>query len=154
MKILSVYGSRSRCLTKVTGLSRTKQSFAAEADINNIMRRYATTGVLVDPASALSGRKLIYGDFSNYDFRAHQTHIAAIRQSFDMLPADVRRRFDNDPACLIDWLSDESNKEEAIKLGLRVQDAPVNEPAPAPEVPPAPVPPVSGEPVKSPDPAA
>ena len=37
--------------------SRTKQSFAQEADVNNIMRRYIQTGVLIDP-STVSARRV------------------------------------------------------------------------------------------------
>lgn len=149
VKILSRYSDRERVPTVCSGLSRTKQAFKDESDINNIVRRYNKTGVMTDGVS--SGRVPMFGDFTGYDYRAYQTYIATVRQSFDLLPAELRRRFDNDPALLIDWLSDESNKDEAIKLGLRVQDAPVNEPATAPELPKDPVPAVSPEPVKSPD---
>jgi len=37
------------------------------------------------------------------------------------LPSDVRKRFSNDPAELIDFLADKKNDEEAIKLGLKIK---------------------------------
>jgi phage internal scaffolding protein len=44
------------------------------------------------------------------------------------LPAQIRSRFDNDPAKLIDFLENEQNHDEAIKLGL------VNPPGEMPQV--------------------
>jgi len=44
------------------------------------------------------------------------------------LPADLRARFDNDPAQLIQFLENSDNKDEAIKLGL------VNKPEDLPQV--------------------
>lgn len=49
-------------------------------------------------------------------------------ESFDALPADVRFRFANDPVVLARWIGDESNKDEAIRLGL----IPKPEPVPVP----------------------
>ena len=37
---------------------------------------------------------------------------------FDNLPSDVRNRFNNNPAQLLDFVADPENKEEAIELGL------------------------------------
>ena len=34
------------------------------------------------------------------------------------LDANVRKRFHNDPAELIDFVSDEKNRDEAVRLGL------------------------------------
>ena len=48
------------------------------------------------------------------------------------LPSRVRRRFDNDPAELMEFLADEANREEAVMLGLIEKEEPV-QPAPAPE---------------------
>ena len=37
-------------------ITMTHQSFAKDADMNNIMAKYAVTGVLVDPLNVDSGR--------------------------------------------------------------------------------------------------
>lgn len=37
---------------------------------------------------------------------------------FDLLPAAVRDKFQNDPAQLFDFVMDAGNRDEAIKLGL------------------------------------
>ena len=43
------------------------------------------------------------------------------QQSFESLPSELRGRFENDPAKLIDFLSDERNNAEAVKLGLKLE---------------------------------
>ena len=98
--------------------SMTQQQFKDEADINNIMARYQKTGVLVDPLTQ-STRKPMFDDFSELgDFRDHQQAVIDAQELFMQLPSRVRARFQNDPAELLQWLSDPANKDEAIELGL------------------------------------
>ena len=40
---------------------------------------------------------------------------------FMTYPAEVRERFDNDPALMIDFLADKGNRKEAEDLGLVVK---------------------------------
>lgn len=98
--------------------SLTQQHFAEECDINNIVEKYLISGVLGDPLASPSVSPM-YGDYSSVeDFHYAQTIIAHATQAFDLLPAALRKRFNNDPAQLLSFLEDESNLEEAIKLGL------------------------------------
>ncbi|WNK14677.1 MAG: internal scaffolding protein [Microvirus sp.] len=94
--------------------SMTQQSFAAECDINTIVRMFGVTGEL--PSGV---RMPTYGDFSGvFDFHSAVNAISAARESFDQMPAEVRYRFHNDPAEFVDFCSAEANRDEAIKLGL------------------------------------
>jgi len=134
--------------------SRTKQSFRDAADINSIVAKARKTGILGDPTS-IGSRKAVFGDFSSSgDFMAVQNRLVAVRNAFDELPSDVRLKFNNDPASLIDFMADSRNDAEAIKLGLKPKPAPAPDPAPvAPVVAPtnpAPVP----APVSIPEPKA
>ena len=100
--------------------SLTQQHFAEECDINNIVERYLISGVLGDPLASPSAEPM-YGDYSSVsDFHAAQNLIAEATQTFDLLPASLRKRFDNDPAKLLAFLEDDSNREEAVKLGLLI----------------------------------
>ena len=54
-----------------------------------------------------------------------------IQDDFMELPAQLRSRFNNDPAELIDFLGKEENREEATKLGL-VAAKPISEPSETP----------------------
>lgn len=98
--------------------SLTQQQFKEECDINNIIARYETTGLLTDPLHP-GTRIPQFGDFSNVpDYLHAQTIIARTREAFEALPSKIRDRFDNDPALMLEFLQDESNREEAVKLGL------------------------------------
>ena len=92
----------------------TQQHFKDECDINNILRQFNVTGLL--PESPLSPR---YGDFTGIgDYHTALNRVIAAEDEFMALPAQIRSRFDNDPARLIDFLENQENKDEAIKLGL------------------------------------
>ena len=107
-------------------VSMTKQAFADECDINQIMKRMQATAV--DPYMDNSARGT-FGDASNvYDFAEAMNIVIEAEHNFSQLPATIRDRFGNDPAVLLEWLGHEDNREEAIKLGI-VNPPPV-EPAP------------------------
>lgn len=100
-------------------VSKTKQSFSKEANINNIMARYAKTGVLVDPATINAGRIPQYGDFTDgAEFLDMQNRIATAHQNFELLPSNIRSMFDNSPEKLLDFVSNEENLEACQELGL------------------------------------
>jgi phage internal scaffolding protein len=44
--------------------------------------------------------------------------VIAAQDEFEALPAQIRARFDNDPANLIEFLENENNRPEAEELGL------------------------------------
>ena len=91
-----------------------QQHFKDECDINNILRQFNVTGLL--PESTISPR---YGDFTGIvDYHSALNQVIAAEDEFMRLPAQTRARFNNDPAQLIDFLDQEENKNEAIKLGL------------------------------------
>ena len=91
-----------------------QQHFKDECDINNILRQFNVTGLL--PETPLSPR---YGDFTGIgDYHTALNRVIAAEHEFMALPAQIRSRFDNDPAKLIDFLENQENKDEAIKLGL------------------------------------
>lgn len=111
--------------------SRTAQQFAAEADINEMLRRYQSAGVAYDPAAiARAAARPVFADLTSVpvDFQEAQNLIIQAREAFEGLGSSVRDRFANDPAKLFEFLSKEENNEEAYKLGLKVrpvQPAPV-----------------------------
>lgn len=97
--------------------SLTQQHFKDECDIDCILKRYDSTGFLVDPLAVR--RPVQFGDFSGVeDYQASMNRLSRIQEYFDGLPAGLRLRFGNDPAQLVAFLADERNSEEAVKLGL------------------------------------
>jgi len=96
-------------------VSRTKQSFREEADINTIMRRYLRTGILESQARGVPR----YGDFTSAeDYHACMTRVRQAEELFMTLPAEVRDHVDNDPRKLLDLVFDPSRVDEARELGL------------------------------------
>jgi phage internal scaffolding protein len=94
--------------------SLAQQHHKDECDINNILRQFNITGML--PESPLSPR---YGDFSGIsDYHTAMNRVIAAQDEFDALPAQIRARFDNDPANLIEFLENSDNRSEAEQLGL------------------------------------
>ncbi len=99
-------------------VSKAIQSFAKEVNINNIIKRYKKTGILVDPLTG-NARVPFFGDFSSgADLLEVQSKIAKVKETFACLPADVRDRFKNDPSVMLDFVNDPKNLVEAVKLGL------------------------------------
>lgn len=94
--------------------SLAQQHFKDECDINNILRQFNITGLL--PQSPLSPR---YGDFTGIgDYHTALNRVIAAQEEFEALPAQIRARFENDPAKLIEFLEDDNNRPEAESLGL------------------------------------
>ena len=110
-----------------------QQNFKEECDINNIVRNFGLTGEL--PGQTISPQ---YGDFTGVlDYHSAVNAVLAAQDQFMELPAQMRSRFDNDPAKLIDFLQNEENREEAIKLGLVAAPISVETETPIGEVKPA-----------------
>jgi phage internal scaffolding protein len=104
-----------------------QQNFKDECDINYIVRQFGLTGEL--PGKPLSPQ---YGDFTGVlDYHSAVNAVLAAQDDFMELPAQLRSRFNNDPAELIDFLANEENREEATKLGL-VAAKPISEPSETP----------------------
>lgn len=117
---------------------RTKQSFKAECDINNIMAKYQRTGLL----EAVNQHQAQYGDVTGVDFQSAMQTVALANQMFMDMPSSIRKRFANDPGEFLAFVNDENNRDEAIKLGL------IPKPETEPKAPAAPEGPSNAPPAK------
>ena len=98
----------------VSGPVLTQQNAKDECDINIIVEK-AKRGADLSQLE----RRPIYGDFTNLpDYRTALIMVNQARDAFMALDANVRKRFGNDPAMMLDFLNDPNNREEAVKLGL------------------------------------
>lgn len=109
---------RNRVRSDFTGRKKiTKQSFAKQADINYIVRKYNKTGELTTGFS--SERMAKFGDFATgEDLLSSMIKISKAQTAFLELPPKLRARFNNSPAQMIDFLGKAENTVEAIELGL------------------------------------
>lgn len=102
------------------------QAAAEEADINTIVRRFGLTGELPQDLEMPQP-----GDFSGAgDFHSSMNVVRAAQEEFLRVPADIRARFLNDPARLMAFLDDSSNRDEAIRLGFIIPSSPPPSPEP------------------------
>lgn len=107
-----------------------QQHFADEVDINTLVRRFHLSGEMPEGVRAVT-----YGDFTGIsDFHTAANAIAVARENFEAMPAEVRRRFDNDPQRFVAFCSDESNLDELRRMGLAVPKAVLEAPAPVVDV--------------------
>lgn len=107
--------------------SVTQQDDATEADINVIVGRFIKTGQLPNVTM-----QPLSGDFVTApDFRDIQERLRIANEAFAEVPAEIRKRFGNDPAEFIDFASKKENLPELRKLGLAMPEkAPPKEPDP------------------------
>lgn len=103
-------------------VSLTKQADAEAADINYIMRRYERTGELPE----MIRQDAQYGDFSDAPtFMEAQSIVSHALSQFSALSAEVRAKFQNDPARMLAFVDaasgDPKKKEELYDLGLAVR---------------------------------
>jgi len=127
---------RERVLTEVGEFSMTKQSFQEESDVNAVMRKYLSTGVIPE----LRPGEPRYGDFtSGLDYFECLTRVRDAERIFLALPVQVQVACDHDPRKLLDlvYSTDPADRKRAEDLGLvpRAKIEPPAEPAVAPAAP-------------------
>jgi len=123
----------------------TKDSFKDECDINNIIKRFLRGETI--PAFVPG----VFADVSHYgDYREMRQQMREADEYFETLPAEIRERFNNSTAELLDAVADPNRKEELQQLGLfppeLPSDAPGATPPPPPTASPAPPTGAGGQP--------
>lgn len=107
-----------RVVTITNEQSLTDQSQKKACDINEIVRRYKKTGQLTHTTE----RQPLYQDVSKIpDLIGALEQVTKAQEAFMSIPSQLRKRLNNDPANLIEYLNDSKNDEEAIKLGIKVK---------------------------------
>lgn len=102
----------------------TKQSFKDDCDVNVILKRFETTGILPEATSSPQ-----FGDFADVDDYQSALHkVMAAEDAFMSLDAKLRLRFENDPVRFVDFVSNPANNAELIALGLVNAPKPVDKP--------------------------
>ena len=108
------YGHSQRSQIHITGETRTKVSDQAETDINNIMAKYIKTGHI----GWQNRQPPQYGISDGQTFHEAMNIVIQAEENFSELPAHIRKRFGNDPAEFLNFVADEKNHNEAVKLGM------------------------------------
>jgi len=131
-------GPRVRIKFPEEGL--TKQSMAAECDINNIVAKYQKTGAIAH----YSKHEASYGFADSLTLHEALNVVKKADSMFLDLPSSIRTRFEGDPGLFLDFVQDSENSEEMVELGLATPKA-------VAEAPRAPEPPAEGDPAEAPE---
>lgn len=130
------YGPRMPGISE-WGTGKTQQSFKAETDINNILKKYQKTGAITH----LNEHGENYGFATATDYHAALNLQISAQNMFNALPSSLRSKFEGDPAKFLAFVQDETNLPEMQTLGLLTPGATIPTPAePAPEPVPEPSP--------------
>lgn len=116
--------------------SKTVQADRDRADIRHIIRKYETTGVLINMAKV----DLAFRDVTEFeDFGDLMQQAKEAEAAFMRLPAELRKVFRNDVNFWLDCAHDEEKLDELApqlrKLGMLEQVDPTPPPAPEPDPP-------------------
>lgn len=97
------------------GPSLTVQQFKEECDIASIIRKHRASGepLPVNPNG-------VYLDMLSVpdDLQSALELCRDVAAQMDSLPIAARQRFNSDPVKFVEFLSDENNRAEAVRLGL------------------------------------
>ena len=132
-KFRSAYSGHVSVKTQNKQPTRTKQEFAAECDVNNIVAKYQRTGSL-DHFARYAPQ---YGEVPAVDLAEAFELVKNAKQMFDDLPSSVRDYVDQDPVRFLEFVQDENNVDKMAEFGLveRAPEAvavvPQEDPAPA-----------------------
>lgn len=155
--VRSAYNYDQWLASEVSGVScgepsLAQQQFAEEVDINTLIRRFHLSGEMPDDV-----RPVTYGDFTEvFDFHTAANAIALAHENFEAMPAELRQKFQNDPARFVAFCSDDKNLPEMRSMGLATAertplptDNGPSGPSGAPEARPAPADPAPSAPAGS-----
>lgn len=105
---------RLRVQVDASGGGRTRQSFKAECDINNLVAKYQKTGA-VDHFAAHGAQ---YATVPAVSFTAAMNLVTSAQQMFNDLPSKLRKKFGNSPRNFLEFVQDPDNADEMRELGL------------------------------------
>lgn len=121
---------------------RTKQQFADECNINNIMSKFEKNQLI----EHVNEHKGDYGDFATFEsYHDSVNRVIEAQDAFMTVPAKIRAKFNNDPASFLAYVQDPANADSMIEMGLAHGDrselhqtqplpsGPANPPEPNPE---------------------
>ena len=98
-------------------------------EINRILDRFQRTGLI----EHVNKNQAQYGEFSQYSYHENLNMIHTIQESFDELPSQVRKQFENDPQKWIEYLGNPdaiSDMKDGTIDNLPEQEENVSESAP------------------------
>lgn len=111
--------------------TKTQQNTQDETDINIIVQKFASTGMLPQARTLPT-----YGDFTAVsDYQSALNLIIEAQNAFLDLPAQIRAKFNHDPGQFVAFIDSEPDGQLLLDLGLGHLVSPKTETPPAPPTP-------------------
>jgi len=127
---ITAYGEKIKTPLFFEDKTRTKQAMKDETNINFIMDKFHKTGVIAHE-NKYEGQ---YGEFAAIDYHQAMNTVIRANEMFESVPSNIRKKFDNDPAQFLNFVTNEENRAEMEKMGLLEPTRPA-EPEPSLEPP-------------------
>lgn len=96
------------------GKGLTEQSHKNETDMNFILRDYQRTG-LIKHAKNHEGK---YDDITMQDFQSAMYIVAQGKTMFELLPANIRKEFNQDPGQFLSFVQNPDNAKRMESMGI------------------------------------
>ena len=100
--------------TITCGKGRTVQTEKQQCDINLIVKDFTRTGFV----HFVNREPPQFGEAPSIDYHEAMNAIRTAEEDFGLLPAQIRKEFNNDPAQFLDFMGNQDNLERARELGL------------------------------------
>lgn len=112
---------RRRVVAPGGGRVMVKQSEKDASDVNKIVSRWRSSGVMPQGSS----RQPRYGDFtSGASFHDNLNRVREAERNFMSLPSRIRSYCSNDPAEYVDLCMNPDRRDECEKLGIKDSQLP------------------------------
>lgn len=105
-----------------------EQHHKNDVNINTIVKRHAQGSDLIEKTAALRGDpQYQMDDIPTNDFQEAMNIVVKAQSTFDQLPSDIRKQFNNNPAEMLDFIQNPDNGPQLVEMGL-AQRRPIDEP--------------------------
>jgi phage internal scaffolding protein len=96
-------------------ITRTEQHHKDACDINIIIKKYDSTGLINHVAKGVAE----YGDYTEVnEYQESLNKVIKAQNSFNLLPSSIRKKFENNPGKFFEFATDPKNYKELVELGL------------------------------------
>lgn len=120
-KFRTAYDKHKRYGFKTLGESLTQQSYAHDARIQNIVKKYDNTGFF----DSINRNPAQYGDFTQVtDLTEAMNKIQDAKDNFMEIPSNIREQFHNNPEEFYNFASDDNNFDALVDMGLATARVP------------------------------
>jgi phage internal scaffolding protein len=109
--------------------SLTEQSHAPDCDINNILMKHNAGDIMAH----VKYTQASFGDYTQInEYDEALNTVAKAQQAFEALPSKIREAFNNDPGKYVETVTDPSQREKLVELGMAnaIQEEKVTQPNP------------------------